>query len=200
MIGQGRVQVGCLAAVGIPSAVAFVSGLFVGLTVAAATLAWGDGDMAMNGIFFGTLGGLISWPFCLSWWGNILLGGKPLKTTERNYTYSTRLELVTNQGRTSNFIELPVSPEQLSFFTHGVLGGKSLTEAGWVGKGFTRSEFVDLRDALIEGNLGYWKNANRPQDGWDLTRAGKAAVKFLAGERGETPPLSKDGFTLLQNV
>jgi len=196
--GQGRIQVGCLHAVGIPSLAAFMSGVFVGVVFAAGAMLWGEGDVGLTALFFGSLGGLIAWPFCLGWWSNILLGGAQPKP--RNYSYSTHLEIVTNEGRTSQIINLPGTPEQISYFAHGVLSGKSLTEASWVGRGFTRSEFVELRDAIIKGKLGYWKNTNRPQDGWGITRSGIAALKFLASERGKTPPLSEDGLTLLQDV
>lgn len=198
MIGHGRIQVGCLAAVGIPALTAFVSGAFLGLLAASVAL-WTETITQNRWVIlftFSALGMLISWPFSLSFWGRILTGASPDDQGHREFTYTTRIEIVSNEGRTVNPVELPIPPWKLRKFARGALAGKSLAEASWVGADFTRSEFVRFRDALISNGMAEWINPMDHAKGWRLTRTGWAAMRYYAGQGETTPPL--EGFGALK--
>ena len=111
---------------------------------------------------------------------------KPKETT-------VRLELASDNGRRLQFADLPVDPDTLTQFAQGVINGASLTEARWCGNGgifSSRSDFVNLRDALIRRKLAAWNNAGCPARGWVLTRSGLAAFRHLAGS--PTPSEGKE--------
>lgn len=94
-----------------------------------------------------------------------------------------RLEVRTNTstGYNLEFLDLPVSEEQASVFFPAVAGGATLAENYWCGQGkpFAQSEFRDLRERMIEQKWLFWRNPQEPRQGVELTRAGKAMVRYL---------------------
>lgn len=188
MIGNGRIQVGCLAAVGIPALTAFISGVIFGLLAASLSL-WSEENIQNRWLImftFSMLGMLLSWPFALSFWGRLLAGDNPFEQKPaRSYSYTTRLEIHSNQSRQINIVELPISPEQLRNFARGVLSGRSLSEAAWIGDGFTRSDFVGMRDELIVRGLAEWISDADHARGWQLTKPGMAAMRYFASKQSD---------------
>lgn len=94
----------------------------------------------------------------------------------------TRLEIVKDEGRSTSFLDLPATPEELAKLAQGVLEGRALTESNWVGSRnlFTRARFSELRDKLIKRGVLCWNSPGTPARGVTLTRPGKAVFQHLA--------------------
>lgn len=88
---------------------------------------------------------------------------------------------VTN-GQREMYLDLPGRPEALATMALGVLNGRSLAEGTWSGRGglFSRSEFRQIRDILIERGLAVWRNPEAKAQGVELTAAGRAVFRRLA--------------------
>jgi hypothetical protein len=80
------------------------------------------------------------------------------------------------------FCDVPIDRERLAVLANGLIAGATLAETTWTGPGrpFTRAEFAQVRAALIARGLASWRNSNCPARGCDLTRPGRAAMKWLA--------------------
>lgn len=94
----------------------------------------------------------------------------------------TKIQVEVTQGKQQMYLELPGSPQALATLARGVLGGRSFAEDSWSGRGqpFSRGEFRELRDALIERRLATWRNPDAPTQGVVLTAAGRAVFRRLA--------------------
>lgn len=92
-----------------------------------------------------------------------------------------RVELIQDQGRNQQFIDLP-SPDKLPQLAAGLLEGRTFSQSVWTGGGqlFTRGEFETLRAELLRRGLASWKNPDAPAQGIILTAAGRAIFKRLA--------------------
>jgi hypothetical protein len=91
-----------------------------------------------------------------------------------------RIELVRDEGRSLDFIDLPIDQDRLIPLARGVLAGeKTLSETGTSGI-LTRSEFTALRAELIRRGLAAWNNPHTPARGVSLTRGGQAAFRSFA--------------------
>jgi len=92
------------------------------------------------------------------------------------------------QGRW-RFLDLPGGPEELEQLARGLMLGRSLAEAEWVGAGrpYTRSQFRELRGQLLERGLLVWRNPSAPSQGVELNAAGRAVFGRIAeNARGPT--------------
>jgi len=150
---------------------AMLAGLAVG--GAAAALVW--------------FGGLVSW--------------RRLAFPEPFYPAITRPEriepvkviLQDDDGKHTEFIDLPATPDQLIRLATGLLEGATLSEAAWTGSGgiFTRAEFASLRSELIRRGLAAWNNAHAPAQGVTLTRGGQAAMRTFASMAKDAPTMRR---------
>jgi hypothetical protein len=105
-----------------------------------------------------------------------------------------RVEVLKDDGRSMEFIDLPANPDQLISLARGVLQGQTLSESAWTGAGqpFTRAEFASLRGELIRRKLAVWNNPQTPARGVSLTRGGVAAMRtFAAMTDYPTPQVSQ---------
>lgn len=86
------------------------------------------------------------------------------------------------QGPQTLFVDLPTTIEKLRAFARAVLGGRSMSESGWTGGGrlFGKTEFVGVRDELIERGLIRWNNPEAHAQGCSLTAVGRWAFRNLA--------------------
>jgi hypothetical protein len=93
-----------------------------------------------------------------------------------------RVEVLKDDGRGMEFIDLPANPDQLINLARGVLQGQTLSESSWTGSNgiFTRSEFSALRGELLKRGLACWNNPQTPARGVSLTRGGLAAMRTFA--------------------
>lgn len=164
----------------IPLTKSIITAVLVALFVAS----WGIGS-----IFWKMFGMVLSGVCLVCWLILILPKSKPVNLTRKETT--VKLHLASDNGRRLQFADLPVSHDLLREFAQGVLDGASLTEARWCGNGrpfSSRSEFVALRDELIQRRLAAWNNPTCTARGWGLTRSGLAAFRYLS-----EPPTPTNG-------
>jgi hypothetical protein len=87
--------------------------------------------------------------------------------------------------------ELPTSKEKMTDLARGVLGGTPFSEPQWSGAGalFSRNEFRQVRDVFLSRGWVRWKDDRYPQQGLELSPAGKAVMRTFASE-AHSPTLS----------
>lgn len=99
-----------------------------------------------------------------------------------------RVQLVQDHDgfQEGQFIDLPVTPEQLHQLAQGLAAGTPFSLAAWSGQGktFSRNEYETVRAELLKRGLARWSNARARQQGLELTPAGRAVFKHLVA-----PPL-----------
>jgi cell division protein FtsW (lipid II flippase) len=93
-----------------------------------------------------------------------------------------RIELIQDEGRQGDFIDLPASQDQLAELASGLTNNESFSQARWCGAGkpFTRSQFEQLRGELLRRGLISWLNPHARQQGYSLTIVGRHVVTRLA--------------------
>ena len=94
-----------------------------------------------------------------------------------------RIEIHSQEGRRVQFADLPVRPDQLKALGDGIANGKTFSEGSWVGgvNGvFTRSEFVALRDVLLQRGFIAWRSYSKPSAGVEITRGGLSLFRNIA--------------------
>lgn len=81
-----------------------------------------------------------------------------------------------------DFLELPATHQQLRVLASGVVSGSSLAENAWCGanKPFSKAQFQELRQALLERGWLQWRNQNAPAQGLELTHVGRRVFSYLA--------------------
>ena len=101
---------------------------------------------------------------------------------------SVRIELIQDQGRKGDYIDLPY-PDKLPALAAGLLAGRTFNQTAWTGRVgiFSRSEFDQVRDTLIERGLACWKNPEARAQGVELTGAGRAVMRRLAAHPTTLP-------------
>ena len=101
---------------------------------------------------------------------------------------SVRVELVRDEGRKGDYIDLPY-PDKLPALAAGLLAGRTFNQTAWTGRVgiFSRSEFDQVRDTLIERGLACWKNPEARAQGVELTGAGRAVMRRLAAHPTTLP-------------
>lgn len=92
------------------------------------------------------------------------------------------LEVDYNEGRAGDFLEFGVDAERFTQWARGVSEGRSLAQAGWIGKGglFSRSEYCCLLAELL--NRGYIRrrSLNGHAQGYEPTSKGAATFRGFA--------------------
>jgi len=114
--------------------------------------------------------------------------GKPEPQQAPALPASIRVEVSRDEGRAVDFIDLPY-PEKLPALAAGLLAGRQFAQTSWVGAGqlFSRSEFDQVRDTMIERGLAAWKNPEAKAQGVTLTAAGRAVMRRLANPSPALP-------------
>jgi len=104
-----------------------------------------------------------------------------------------RIELLQDNGARGDFIDLPYR-EKLPELASGLLSGRQFSQTVWTGGGrlFSRAEFENVRGEMIRRGLARWKNPAAPAQGAELTPAGRAVLRKLAG-RDSPSPTGRDG-------
>ena len=99
-------------------------------------------------------------------------------------TETVKLEVTSEGGKRTQFVDLPVSRAKIAEFASGLCYGQAFSENAWSGAGalFSRREFREVRDTMIDRNWVTWKNPEHPKQGLTLTSQGGAVMKFLAAE------------------
>jgi len=91
------------------------------------------------------------------------------------------LSRATGQGRQTKYLDLDVEPAKLATFCKSVLNGRGFGVNDWSGPAgiFSRSQFVNLRNDLLERGLVRWVSAKDKRQGAELTPAGAAVFRRL---------------------
>jgi hypothetical protein len=85
-------------------------------------------------------------------------------------------------------VNLPIDEQTLATFASALLGGRPLTEREWAGSGKPLSieQFREMRGEMLKRGLAALSNPKSPQQGYKLTRAGRAVMEHFAA-LGQTP-------------
>lgn len=176
-----------VADVAVPFLQAVVTGALVGslLTLALAELVPDyDGDLLLVWAGATLTISTLAWLFLLLdtrklLWAIERLTGADL---DGNQVAGPVVRVEVTSGRREVYFDLPGTPEALATLARGVLNGRSFAEDSWSGRGapFSRGEFRQIRDALIERGLAVWRNPQAKAQGVELTAAGKSVFQRLA--------------------
>jgi len=157
--------------------VAFVGvGLLVWAVSAPVKLALGASGIVVLGVWALTVG---KW-YSLFWASEVT---RPVDQVDDQVTRSVVSVELHNQGRWA-FADLPATADQVSQLARGLLAGRSFSEGEWCGQGqpFTRPEYRALRSELVERGLVVWRSPGHPQQGTQLTLAGRQVFRRLSEE------------------
>jgi len=180
-----------LVAVIIPFLQAIITGLLIGSIAIAGLYLIQKSVLYIPSLLVAALSAALYWLNFMKWWKDLLIiDPNDSQVVPEPEQEGIRVELVENGGKQVRFIDLPCKPNQLQAIANGLNGGASFTEAVWCGSNgiFTRSEFVTLRDTLLKRGLISQNSLATSQRGYNLTRGGIAAVRYLS----TTPLLEND--------
>ena len=93
------------------------------------------------------------------------------------------VELISEDGRRGQFFDMPDYP-WMQLFARKILNGTPLSFSEWTGQGkpFTRGEFEQLQDLLIEQDLAVWRDKTNRRGGMVLKLSGREVFKKLADD------------------
>lgn len=176
----------------LPAAQASLSGLFFSLVVAG--IAWWTGAVK-PGVFL-LLGGacvaFIAWCLLLRHWLRLVdhsvgFQVQHIEVVDQVPTFQPsvcKVELLEQAEGAwrGEYLNLPCAPEQLKLLASGVMSGGSLSESGWCGanRPFTKSQFHQLRQALIEKGWLAWRSPSAPAQGVEVTHVGRRVFSYLS--------------------
>lgn len=180
----------------IPGLQCLITGLLSGLA-ALAVAAWLGGPIWAVGGTTAAIVGLYSWLSYRGGWNDRLermlgidlnLNGVIGPAPQPAEPERVRVEVIQDQGSKGDFIDLPY-PSKLPELAAGIVNGKQFALSVWTGNGhlFSRSEFEEVRDEMLERGLLRWRNERNPAQGVDVTAVGRAVLKRLA-KQSPTPP------------
>ena len=103
--------------------------------------------------------------------------GQPAPETVRVEVASTNTE----GYQALVYADLPGTLSQLRTFACGVLSGRGLAEAAWIGRNgiYSRGQYAQLREELLRRGWVEWRNVNAPAQGLDLTESGEAVFEQI---------------------
>ena len=95
-----------------------------------------------------------------------------------------RVEVKSEDGKSMQFADLPTTKAKMTDFARGVLAGTPISERHWSGAGalFSQNEFRTIRDIFLARGWLRWSNPEYPQQGAELSPAGKAVLRQFASE------------------
>ena len=101
---------------------------------------------------------------------------------ERRERTTVRVKMDGGDRGERDKLQLACDLRQLRTFAAEVSAVGSTSETAWTGSGrpFSRTEYYTLRDELIKGGYGHWKNERHHAQGWDLTAKGQALMRGLS--------------------
>lgn len=163
----------------IPFLQAAATGLLFGLSLGG--LAWAlHWDSPLQwGLTGGALTSCAAWLLYRSAWEERLHPQPPQPPEIKEATI--RVELVQDQGRRGDWIDLPF-PDRLPDFARGLTEGRALTTRNWAGGGglFTGAEYSRLLAELVRRGLARWRSEHDHRAGAELTPPGKAIMRRLS--------------------
>lgn len=186
----------------IPSFQAFITGGLAGLSSGAAAAALECPFPFELGLWVGSTAAFIAWlDYRHSWRvflerlsgidlnGDGVIGEEPTGKRE-----PVRVEVISNEGRQGDYIDLPARENQLRQLADGLISGKQFSQSVWTGNGapFSRSEFEALRSEFIRRKLARWRKEGAPGQGIELTPPGWAVIRHFATNTLRSPTLLPD--------
>jgi hypothetical protein len=164
----------------LPLAQAIGTALFSG-GIMAGVAAWQRWEnVGYISLITGAAAGFFWWVSSLELWRREVYRDPVQLIDQPRVIPKVRIELVRDEGRSLDFIDLPIDQDRLIPLARGVLAGENtLSETGTSGI-LTRSEFTALRSELIRRGLAAWNNPGCAARGIALTRGGQAAFRSFA--------------------
>jgi len=92
------------------------------------------------------------------------------------------VQLISEDHRSGKFIHFGVDAETMRRYAERILGGTSLAQSNWIGRGklFSRASYTQLIDEMTRRGLIAPINASHPASGYELTKPGRAVFERLA--------------------
>ena len=182
------------AAVLIPALQAGITGLIIGLLGGSLAMLAGASFWKWA-LLSGAASGLLAWWAALASWRDAVYQAKnePGKKQVENVVRLEVLALDTPQPWGS-WLNLAIDPEAAREALAMLAYGKDLSMGALTGRGnpLSRTEFVILRDALIDSGLAYWQNTRSHSQGCALSVGGRAVLRRYT-DRLPAPPQSGNG-------
>lgn len=196
---QTKYFISGLGGVILPLVQAIVTGLLVSLVVLAFAIYQGHAHpWKVAGVAWPFVS-LFSWLAGLSWWRSVVGGPKQSTEPIPGIVYGAaaepaetiRIELSTDNGRSVDYCDLPITLRELIELSVGLCDGATFSDAAWTGKGnlFPRAKFSRLRVALLKRGLIQWNTPGTPARGVSITRAGWACFRHFGEQWEPTTPL-----------
>lgn len=167
------------AAVLIPALQAGITGLHIGII--AGSVAWiGGGDALKWAILAGAISGLLAWWAGVTAWRDAVYQAtqEPPKVDQ---VETVRLEVMDldNPQPWGHWLNLTIEPGAARQALTLLADGRDLSMAALSGRGnpLSRTEFVTLRDALINSGLAYWQNPRSHSQGCALSVGGRSVLQ-----------------------
>lgn len=170
------------AAVIVPLLQAGVTGLIIGILGGTVAMLAGA-SFWTYGLLAGSISGLLAWWAALaSWRDAIYATSPPLQPAAVETVRLQVLDLDSPQQAWGAWLNLPIQPEAAKEALILLASGKDLSMGALTGRGnpLSRSEFVALRDALIDAGLAYWINPRSHSQGCGLSVGGRAVLRRYA--------------------
>lgn len=174
---------GCM----IPLGQALATGVLCGLAVLglALWLKW-ENPEAMALIAAG--GGAVLWwiSSILMWRSAVYADLRPVEPVVVQAAAETVRVEFREEGRMA-FPELQASAGQMKDLAIGLLAGAPFSETTWCGEGrpFSRGQFQAVRGEFLKQGWARWRNERATNQGMEISPAGRAVCRELAGSNGK---------------
>lgn len=178
--------------VGVPALQALISGMVAALLVAVGVMAWGWSWAAVGASGVGVLA--ITWALLLVDHRRLLwavenltsgdLDGDGVVGNPEPARLVLEVKQETSERRGLDFLHLDVDQAIFLTWARAALAGQSLAVAAWVGRGrpFTRGQYEGMLAELERSGIVRLSDARNPQNGRELTGAGRAALRACVHE------------------
>jgi hypothetical protein len=183
-------------AVVIPLLQAVTTGALIGTTAGAAGWALRWENPGAVGLATGAAVASLAWVSYRADWSDrirAVLGIEPptqTTTTAAAFNQTVRLEILSDGGRSGDYLSLPGGRERLIILAKGLTSGKPLTIRTWTGNNgvYSGSEFEQLRAELISRGFARWQSEHDHRAGATLTGKGAAVMRGLSLTSSPPPP------------
>lgn len=178
------------AAVIVPALQAGITGLIIGVLGGSLAIITGA-PFWKWALLAGAASGLLAWWAALASWRDAVYQAKN-EQTEVKQVETVRLEILDLDNPNQNWgawLNLAIDPEAAREALTMLADGRDLSMGALTGRGnpLSRTEFVCLRDALIDSGLAYWQNPRSHSQGCALTIGGRSVLRRYA-DRLPAPP------------
>lgn len=119
--------------------------------------------------------------------------GAGLERLVATKSLSTKVTYAETVGASYNLyiLNLPVSLNSLRYIAEGLLAGRPFSEGYWTDKSnpnrISSNKFRALQDEMERRKLILLRNSEHPEQGYDVTLSGKAAMRYIVMAAKSTP-------------